>query len=766
MASATTTVLRKAIRSVATAKDQATDRDLLRQFVEDADESAFARVVGRHTGMVLGVCRRTLANWQDAEDACQATFLVLARKAKDVRWGPSVANWLYATARKIARNARVAAERRARREAKAAVRASVSPVDRMTGRELLAALDAELDKLPPTYREPLILCYLEGLTRDEAAARLGVAVDTLKVRIHRGRKRLHAALIQGGCALGAGLLALAATSPAGASPPRFVHAVRAGDVPPAVAALAKGVAVNGVYKTVLAGALMFAAAAIIGFGIGAPRTSSAGPPPEKGTPAKPQTKEETPKPAVKPKATTAITVAGRVLDPDGKPVAGAKFAIIDDETEERIPPVTTGADGKFTFEMSYPKTVRNPRQVVASAPGFGLDWLSEPREDAVFRLVPDEAIIGRVIDLQGKPVAGAKVAVHDVRAGPPGAFDEMLKNWKKSADEQREGAAKLKRSIWNRGGLGQAFHTTTAADGTFTLTGLGQDRVVILHITAAGIADTYAAVATRTGFDPAGAPRSQNRLFAPKLDLAVNPDQPIIGVVRDADTGNPLPGVRVAGASLLGELFFGPYIFHVWPTPITKTDKDGRFTLRGLAKAKGYILVADPDEGAEHLHRFTQVDDTVGFDPIETGISLPRGVVFTGRVTDAKTGEGVASRVFYQPLAKNEDLFDGYAPPDMPAPWHRGRDTKTDMEGRFKITVAQGAGVMNFQAYGGSYERARATQQEIDDGIVDKQFGHFRTVGQGGHFNPEYMHAYKVISPPAKDRTATLDVKYRPAESK
>ena len=762
MASPTTTALRRVIRSVAPAKDQATDRELIRRFVDEADESAFARVVGRHTGMVLGVCRRSLAHWQDAEDACQATFLVLARKAKDVRWGPSVANWLYATARKVARNARVAAKRRARREAKAAARPTVSPVDQMTGRELLAVLDAELDKLPPTYREPLILCYLEGLTRDEAAARLGVASDTLKVRIHRGRKRLHAALIRGGCALGAGLLALAATSPAGASPPRLIHAVRAGDVPPAVAALAEGVAVNGVLKTVVAGAAALAAVAIIGFGIGAPRTTTAGPPPEKATPAKAEKKDEPPKPAVKPEA--RITVAGRVLDPDGKPVAGAKFAVIDDENEERIPAVTTGADGKFTFEMSYPKTVRNPRQVVASAPGFGLDWLSEPREDAVFRLVPDQSITGRVIDLQGKPVAGAKVAVHDVRAGPPGAFDEMLKNWKKSADEQREGAAKLKRSIWNRGGLEQALHTTTAADGTFTLSGLGKDRVVILHITGAGIADTNVAVATRAGFDPAGAPRSQNRLFAPNLELAVNPDQPITGVVRDADTGKPLPGVRVAGASLLGEVFFGPYIFHVWPTPTTKTDTDGRFTLRGLAKAKGYILVADPDEGAEHLHRFTQVDDTVGFDPIETGISLRRGVVFTGRVTDAKTGAGVASRVFYQPLAKNEDLFDGYGPPDMPAPWHRGRDTKTDMEGRFKITVAQGAGVMNFQAYGGSYERARATKQEIDDGIVDKQFGHFRTVGQGGHFNPEYMHAYRVISPAAKDRTATLDVKYRPSE--
>jgi hypothetical protein len=74
-----------------------------------------------------------------------------------------------------------------------------------------------------------------------------------------------------------------------------------------------------------------------------------------------------------------------------------------------------------------------------------------------------------------------------------------------------------------------------------------------------------------------------------------------------------------------------------------------------------------------------------------------------------------------------------------------------------------GGGVVSFQAYGGSYERAKATQKEIDDGVVDKQFGHFRTRGQGGMFNPEYMHAYKFIEPKATVRAATLDVTYTPA---
>src|SRR5206468_3670389 len=108
-----------------------------------------------------------------------------ARKAKIERWQPSIANWLYATARRVARNARVAAERRAKREGRIHSRAAVEPLDRMSGRELLAALDEELDKLPARYREPLVLCYLEGLTRDEAAARLAVPHGTLKIQLER-----------------------------------------------------------------------------------------------------------------------------------------------------------------------------------------------------------------------------------------------------------------------------------------------------------------------------------------------------------------------------------------------------------------------------------------------------------------------------------------------------------------------------------------------------------------------------------------------------
>src|SRR5947207_8083415 len=95
-----------------------------------------------------------------------------------------------------------------------------------------------------------------------------------------------------------------------------------------------------------------------------------------------------------------------------------------------------------------------------------------------------------------------------------------------------------------------------------------------------------------------------------------------------------------------------------------------------MPKSRPYLLVADPDEGTEHLHQFAYVTDTIGFDAIHTTLDLCRGVVLTGRVTDAETGAGVACRVFYRPLEQNPLLgqFPGYAPPDQPAPWHSGRD--------------------------------------------------------------------------------------------
>jgi RNA polymerase sigma factor (sigma-70 family) len=244
MASRMSNGILRAALSVAGAK-QLTDRELLTQF-NQGDQIAFASIVKRHTGMVFSVCRRVLPTVQDAEDACQAVFLVLARKAKTGRWQSSIANWLYITARRIASTANRDAARRLNRQPGSAPAAPISALDEMTGREAFAALDEELDKLPAIYREPLVLFYLQELTRDEAATRLGIPSATLKSQLDRGRKKLADALTKRGIDVGAGLLAAAATSSARASSLRLVESILAtcGSPSASIAVIAQGVSMS------------------------------------------------------------------------------------------------------------------------------------------------------------------------------------------------------------------------------------------------------------------------------------------------------------------------------------------------------------------------------------------------------------------------------------------------------------------------------------------------------------------------------------------
>jgi RNA polymerase sigma factor (sigma-70 family) len=264
------------------------DCDLLKRFASDNDQAAFAIVVARHTAMVLGVCRRLLTSEQDAEDACQAVFLLLAKKAGNTGWQSSVANWLYTAARKVARNARVAAARRATRDGRAVVPKSRSPIELMNGRELLAVLDEELDKLPSRFREPLVLCCLEGLARDEAAARLGVPIATLKSQLERARKKLADALTSRGCELGSVLLIITAAAAAGQAAPKLLDSIltaASGSPSESVAALARGIAMNGVLAQVKL-AVAFIGVALLGLAFAAlpiaaqPEKPNANPPAE------------------------------------------------------------------------------------------------------------------------------------------------------------------------------------------------------------------------------------------------------------------------------------------------------------------------------------------------------------------------------------------------------------------------------------------------------------------------------------------------------
>src|SRR5947209_5401395 len=182
------------------------DQQLLERFVRQQDEAAFTALLERHGPMVLGVCRRALHDEHLAEDVLQATFLVLARNAGAVRKRPSLGSWLHGVAVRLARKAWAEAARAGRADARPRPEPPPGPAAEASWREVRHILDDELQRLPESYRLPLVLCYLEGRTRDEAAAQLGWTPGRLKGLLERGRERLRARLVRRGLALPAGVL--------------------------------------------------------------------------------------------------------------------------------------------------------------------------------------------------------------------------------------------------------------------------------------------------------------------------------------------------------------------------------------------------------------------------------------------------------------------------------------------------------------------------------------------------------------------------------
>jgi RNA polymerase sigma factor (sigma-70 family) len=192
--------------------EELSDRHLLQRFARQHDEAAFTLLVQRHGAMVLGVCRRLLRDPHEAEDAFQATFLVLARRAGSAGWHDSVGSWLHAVACRVVRKAQVTAARRKRREREAAMNRSQNPVPESNQDDLRQVIDEELGRLPEKYRAPLVLCYLEGRTNEEAARQLGWPRGTVQGRLARARDLLRRRLTRRGVALSAAVLTLGPAS--------------------------------------------------------------------------------------------------------------------------------------------------------------------------------------------------------------------------------------------------------------------------------------------------------------------------------------------------------------------------------------------------------------------------------------------------------------------------------------------------------------------------------------------------------------------------
>ncbi len=224
MAASLEHVLSQIQRWISPRLDENSDALLLQRFVQHRDERAFAALVSRHGGMVLRSCRRVLGDVHAAEDAFQAVFLVLARKAHTLRRPAELPGWLHGVARRVALKARTKSISRATQMplSEELPDSANDPLTRLTARELLTVLDEEVARLPIPQRSAVVLCCLEGHPQEEAARMLGWTAGSIKGHLERGRRRLHERLQRRGIGLSAAL-ALVAVSRSEATSELLVH---------------------------------------------------------------------------------------------------------------------------------------------------------------------------------------------------------------------------------------------------------------------------------------------------------------------------------------------------------------------------------------------------------------------------------------------------------------------------------------------------------------------------------------------------------------
>jgi RNA polymerase sigma factor (sigma-70 family) len=682
-----------------------TDAELLRRFASRRDpaaEAAFRALVARHGPMVLGVCRQLLGDPHDAEDAFQATFLVLARKAGSIRDAELLGNWLYGVALRTASKSKVQRARRRKRQEQEAAMSSAEPAWE-TGNcesdwsllEHSQALHEELGRLPDKFRVPIVLCYLEGVSQDETARRLRCPVGTIRSRLARARDRLRGRLLRRGVALPVAAVAAFAAESAKASVPEPLveTTIRAatqfatgrtatGLVSASAAALTREV-LRTMFLTkliptagalLLLGGLAWFALAAAPFARGND-TPAAAPTPASAKPAAPAATEK------------RVDVRGRVVELDsGQPIAGAAIELSPDpsstDSAGRVARASTGADGQFRVTVRTDGLSNNPK-IIAQAKGYGPDWsdlnTSMP-EDVVLKLPKDDVPIdGRIVDLEGQPVADVKIELGHIFKTDDGKLDAYLATVKEkdlyytSAD-----FGLLKHASAHD--LGLPAHVMTDADGRFRITGAGRNRVV--HIVTRGKTIEHDSERIVTMAGTRDLPKSVNPA---QFVHHSAPSKPIVGTVRVKKTAKPAAGVRL---SMDGH-------------QQTTTDEQGHYRLEGIAKRARYSVWATGDGYFQLLKM--DIADTPGLEPLTVDIEIEQGVPIKGRVIDKVTGLPVQANVEFVPYSSNPNLADYTPQPFI----YQGKHTRAD--GSFTVVGIPGPGLLCVSAEGGQYLSADTT---------------------------------------------------------
>ncbi len=508
------------------------DGELLGRFLARRDEGAFEALVARLGPTVLGVCRRMLADPHDVDDAFQGTFLVLVRRAGSIRDRDRVATWTYEVAVRVARRARLDAARRTARERSLVPAEPGETAPSIDRSELRAQIDEEIARLPEHHRRAVLLCDVEGLSREEAAARLGWTPNMVRGRLDRARARLRERLSRRGLAPSDSWMTLVAHLPT----PRVAlvaATVRAALGRGPGAALATGSALalsQGVgtmmilhdWKSLAALVLSAGSATLVAATAGpGPQAAQSPPPAGPARPAeakprrplidirdaptsgpfisrRPYQDPNAPRPSMEgAPESVRVRVSGRVLDLKGRPVAAATVRVIGTrmvDGPERLEvttavagTATTAADGRYRLASVSLPTSRLRRlpqcltpyaqcQVVAWAPGFGFGWHRVQAVQAVPLPDPDD-LQGHLpfnspfeMDVHLRPEAELKGRVVD-EAGRPVAGVKVVNHSIDLLDEQGG-----ETTVWldpSQSGLLDRFgQASTDGEGRFRMPGL------------------------------------------------------------------------------------------------------------------------------------------------------------------------------------------------------------------------------------------------------------------------------------------------------